>query len=47
MNTLMGEELRDLWSGLYCDQEDIAAPCSPALVTVYFVRERTLRNAMV
>ncbi|MEC8199363.1 MAG: enoyl-CoA hydratase-related protein, partial [Pseudomonadota bacterium] len=23
MNTLMGEELRDLWSGLYCDQEDI------------------------
>ncbi|MED5573501.1 MAG: enoyl-CoA hydratase-related protein, partial [Pseudomonadota bacterium] len=23
MNTLMGEELRDLWSGLYCDQEDV------------------------
>ena len=23
MNTLMGEELRDLWSRLYCDQEDI------------------------
>jgi len=23
MNTQMGEELRDLWSGLYCDQEDV------------------------
>ena len=23
MSTLMGEELRELWSGLYCDQEDI------------------------
>jgi enoyl-CoA hydratase len=23
MNTLMGEELRELWSGLYCEQEDI------------------------
>ena len=23
MNTLMGEELRDLWSGLYCEQEDV------------------------
>ncbi len=23
MNTLMGEELRDLWSALYCDQENV------------------------
>jgi enoyl-CoA hydratase/carnithine racemase len=23
MNTLMGEELRELWGGLYCEQEDI------------------------
>ena len=23
MNTLMGEELRELWSGLYCNQEEV------------------------
>ena len=47
MNTLMGEELRDRGAASTAIRKTSAAPCSPALATVYFVRERTSRNAMV